>query len=629
MNAGKKTRKHVKEPAKYTELRRQAQDALRESERRFRTLTTSAPVGIFQADVQGNGIYVNEAICSFTGLPAEEHLGKGWATAIHPDDRDRVYKLWTDAVAGQASFNTEFRFLGKAGNVAWVASQAAALRDEAGAVTGFIGTLTDITERRQAEEVLRESERRLKRFYESDIAGFARTRVSDGKLLAVNDYMVKLLGYVDMETCLAEYVGSEHYVDRDARLEMLTQLREAGYARNIELAVTRRDGSAIWVSYSAVVYPDEEYIEFVVLDITERKKAEEALRQSEEKLREFAELLPQTVAETDEKGNILFVNRNAFGVFGYTRDDLEKGLNCLDMLVPEDRNRARQNMRKVLEGEAPGPNEYMALKKDGTTLPVLVYSSAIMRDNKPCGLRAIITDITDRKRMEGANLEYQAKLKAMASQLSRVQELERRSLAGRLHDGVSQKLSMTRAKLQQCAQSATDAHLAETLDGIATDIHKIIDDSYSLMLELSNPILYELGFVPAIRALLESRLLEDQQVKCVLMVTEEHLDFDRDTHIVLYQGVRELLVNAAKHAKAKKVAVCVLKERDCLSIAVKDDGIGFKASDLKLPGTDGGFGLFHLRESLEGIGAEVDIESKLNAGTVVRITVPIDSDKSQ
>ena len=134
--------------------------------------------------------------------------------------------------------------------------------------------------RSKAEEALLASEARLKRFHESDVAGFARTRVGDGKLLTANDYLVKLLGYEDRETCLKQYIGSEHCVDSDARKQMLIQLKETGHARNLELPITRRNGAIIWVTYSAVLYPEEDYIEFVVLDVTERKQAEEQIKAS-------------------------------------------------------------------------------------------------------------------------------------------------------------------------------------------------------------------------------------------------------------------------------------------------------------------------------------------------------------
>jgi PAS domain S-box-containing protein len=137
-------------------------------------------------------------------------------------------------------------------------------------------------------------------------------------------------------------------------------------------------------------------------EIAERKEAEEALRDSEEKYRELADLLPQTVFEIDERGNFTFANRYGFESSGYTREDIDKALNALGLFIPEDRERVAQNMRKILSGERSEGHEYTALRKNGSTFPVLIYSSPIVRDNKAVGLRGLVIDMTEYKLAEKA-----------------------------------------------------------------------------------------------------------------------------------------------------------------------------------------------------------------------------------
>ncbi len=138
-------------------------------------------------------------------------------------------------------------------------------------------------------------------------------------------------------------------------------------------------------------------------DITKQKKIEQKLKESEEKFRDLANLLPQVVFETDERGNIKFFNNNAYGVFGYTPDDLNKGLNALQLIIPEDRERVLENIKRILSRkkvEKIGNNEFIALKKDGSTFPVLIYSNPIIHKGKFVGLRSIIIDITEQKNAE-------------------------------------------------------------------------------------------------------------------------------------------------------------------------------------------------------------------------------------
>ncbi|MDO9567287.1 MAG: PAS domain S-box protein [Candidatus Desulfaltia sp.] len=110
--------------------------------------------------------------------------------------------------------------------------------------------------------------------------------------------------------------------------------------------------------------------------------------------------IPQTVFEMDEKGKLIFVNRNALDIFGYTQEDFDKGLSAIQIIAPEDRDRARENIQKVLSGEKLDNSEYMAQRKNGSSFPVIVCSSPIIPDNKIVGLRGIVIDITERKQSE-------------------------------------------------------------------------------------------------------------------------------------------------------------------------------------------------------------------------------------
>jgi len=134
--------------------------------------------------------------------------------------------------------------------------------------------------------------------------------------------------------------------------------------------------------------------------VANRKRTEEALRKSEEKYKDLVGSLPQVVFEADATGNLTFVNKNAFDLFGYTDEDYNKGLNALQMIVPEDRDRAMKNIQKILNGDMLGGEEYTALRKDGTTFLVEIHSNLFLHDNKPMGLRGLIIDLSESKKME-------------------------------------------------------------------------------------------------------------------------------------------------------------------------------------------------------------------------------------
>lgn len=146
---------------------------------------------------------------------------------------------------------------------------------------------------------------------------------------------------------------------------------------------------------------------FTIIEIAEKSlfviarsasSCEEKLKKSQERFKELVESLPQVVFEIDERGNFIFVNRWGLKVSGYTQKDIDRGLNALQLFIPEDRDRVKKNIQRILSGEKLGGNEYTALKKDGSTFPVIIYSSSIIHGKKPGGLRGIAVDITERKR---------------------------------------------------------------------------------------------------------------------------------------------------------------------------------------------------------------------------------------
>jgi len=164
----------------------------------------------------------------------------------------------------------------------------------------------------------------------------------------------------------------------------------------------------------------ETVVTVISKDITERKLTEETLRKSEEKYRELSDLLPQVVFETDERGNITFANRIAFNLFGYTRDDFIKGVNAFQMLIPEDRDRAKENIERILKGEKETGTEYTALRKDGKIFPALIHSSPIVSEGVSIGIRGAITDLSEIKRAEEALRESEKKMRNIIEHSSEI-----------------------------------------------------------------------------------------------------------------------------------------------------------------------------------------------------------------
>jgi len=274
----------------------------------------------------------------------------------------------------------------------------------------------EAVKRKQAEEALRESEERFRLLYERAPLGY-QSLDEHGHLLEVNQAWLDTLRYTREEVIGKSFADFLHPDWVDHFKQNFSRFKAVGETTGVEFAMMKKDGSLIMVAFNGKIGRDEKgdfkQTHCILQDITSQKKSEKALRKSEERYRELADSLPEIVFETDEKGSLTYANRNAFDYFGYTESDFDRGLNALQMISPADRDRAMENMQKVLNRGILGSVEYTALRKDGNTFPVLIHSKAFFRNNKPMGLRGIIIDLTDITRAEEALRDSEETLKSI------------------------------------------------------------------------------------------------------------------------------------------------------------------------------------------------------------------------
>ncbi len=392
--------------------RKQAEEALRESEFNYRVLFESQIDGMAVVDAETMKIVlVNDTALKMYGFDSrEEALEANLLDYIHSDDRDRILKVITeDMFEKDLRRVVEFRVITKDGIEKW--TSAVGTRIEYQGKTAGLASFSDITEQKQAEDALRESEEAGRALLNAPPDSAILTD-RDGIILDLNEVAAdrfgksrdKLIG-----VCVHDIVPPEVAKGRRA------QARKVIRSRIPVRFIDERAGIIFDNTYYPVFDARGRVTRIAIFarDITERKKAEQALQESEQKYRELADLLPQIVYETDDKGNLTFVNRNAFESTGYTQGDIDKGLHALQVFIPEDRENGEKNIRMVLSGERLDGNEYTMLKKDGGTFPVMVFSSPVIREGKPVGIRGVVIDITERKRAEEALRESEARFRAI------------------------------------------------------------------------------------------------------------------------------------------------------------------------------------------------------------------------
>ena len=236
-----------------------------------------------------------------------------------------------------------------------------------------------------------------------------------GRITNINQFLANMLGYSRDELLGKKLWEIGAFQNTEAIESVFSELQKTGYVYREDLLLTTNDGWNINTEFVGNVYNvnHERVIQCSIRNISERKHMQEILKESERRYRELADSLPQTVVECDEKGFITFANHNAFETFGYEEADLEKGVNIFQIVVPEDHERVRENIEKVFSGEKQHGNEYKVVRKDGSIFSVAAYTTPVVRENKPAGLRLIAIDITERKKAEEALRESEERFQTI------------------------------------------------------------------------------------------------------------------------------------------------------------------------------------------------------------------------
>jgi PAS domain S-box-containing protein len=240
-----------------------------------------------------------------------------------------------------------------------------------------------------------------KSLFDNSIVGIGRSTIQEGRIIDANQAMAGAFGYDTLEEFKEQFILQDRYADPEMRQLFVAMLMEKGEINNLEVPFIKKNGDILWSLSSIRCFPDRGFNEFIGIDITEKKRADEALKESENRFRELAEMLPEIVFETDLMGTVTFVNQSAYEISGYSPEDLKSGVGVMQLFVPSDQALAAEKMRRAIEDDMPlAKSEYTAVRKDGSTFPVLAQSSRITRNGKTVGFRGILFDISDRKKAE-------------------------------------------------------------------------------------------------------------------------------------------------------------------------------------------------------------------------------------
>jgi len=601
--------------------RKQAEALLNESKKNLLDAQSMAHIGNWSWEIKSNKITWSDEVYRIYGVELGEHISyEKLMGIIHPEDRDyhnAQTAAWLENNGGEPF---EYRIVLPDNTIRYILGVGEVAYDESGEQVKMHGTLQDITERKLAEIALSKNEVKYRSLVDNSLVGVFNTNL-DGEFIYVNTAMAQMYEFDSIDQMLSEKTINR-WVDLQQREQLLATLQAQGSVSNFEAQTITRTGKHIFVMFSVKLTDD--IISGMVMNITEKKQAEDKLSLSEEKFYRVFQASPAAIVISDiSSGEFVDANKAFENNFGYNRDDVVgKGFMEIDIWKnPEDRERLFPQYLKQRTLYLP---ELEVLKKSGETAIVEIHFTLIRIKDHDLSYASFI-DITERKRVESKLNQYQQRLKSLAVQLTLAEEQERRRIAEDLHDHVGQSLALTRLQLAAARKDLpTNKTQDAQLEDVSQSLLKAIQDTRHLIFELSSPSLNELGLSAAIGEWMEEQLLNKYGIQVKLIDLTRDLSLPPDLRALLFRNTRELLSNIIKHAQATSVSVFMEQVGAELVITIQDDGVGFDTARLVQGNqADKGFGLFSVQERMTDLGGKLEIISQPGIGSKLVLYLPV------
>lgn len=587
-----------------------------------RTLIDAIPHRIWSGPPDGTNDYVNDRWRSETGLGLEEMRGDGWQTLVHPEDRDRVRKAWHYSVQNGTPYEQEERHRCADGTYRWYLNLGVPLRDAEGRIVRWYGTNTDIEDRKQAEEALRESETRFRQMAENISAVFWLANPEATVLHYVSPAYRKIWGrslksiYDDP----GAWMEAVHPDDRE-RLAEDERLRAVGGRHDHSYRIIRPDGSLRWIRGRAFPVFDEAgkliRVAGIAEDITERKRAEEELEREKEILAKIFNNIPAMIGFVGAEGTVKLVNPEWERTIGWTLKELrEQNIDIFAEAYPDLSYR-----QAVLDFVAAATGEWADLKikiRDGRIIDAACAVVGLSDGTKI----AIAQDITERKRAAEQLEEANRQLRVLSRQLFHLQEEERRHLARELHDEIGQILTAAKINLKIIAPDVPPKIVGRLEDSVQL-LDRLLVQVRQLSLDLRPPLLDELGLVPTLRWLVDQQA-QRAGLRVTFTANVNGLELDSTVQTACFRVAQEALTNAIRHAEAKNVYVQLRQKRNRLWLSVRDNGAGFDPAVIRKKATHpANLGLVSMKERALLVGGGFEVRSAPHKGTTIRAWFPL------
>lgn len=594
-----------------------AEAAWRDQERLLRTVIETATDAIFMKDAEGRYLLINSAGADVIGKPIDQIIGRDdrelfpseVAARLMADDRETMSGL------EQARFESIVPFMGESRVFYSVKTPH---RDRQGKIIGLVGVSRDVTELKQAEERLRQSEERYHVLYDETPTMYF-TLATDGTVLSVNQFGAEQLGYRVEELVGHSVLNIFYDEDKETVAASLSEcLATPETTRHWEFRKVRKDGVIIWVRETVHVGRSSSG-ETVVLvtceDTTERKRVEEELRKSHAFIRQIIDTDPNFIFAKDRADRFTLVNKAVANVYGATVENLI-GKTDADFNVNEEEVAFfRQKNLEVMDSHQDLfiPEETVTDSTGRTRWLQTVKRPILDEQGRAIMVLGVATDITERKRMEEALRQRERDLQAA------LQERER--ISQDLHDGILQSLFAVGLTLETAKSMMAPRALKTSgppLDQAIKQLNLVMREIRNFITGLGSDLLQGKDLPTALQHMLAS-LTENQAMRVRLAVEDRAAKAVSTEQLLhLLRVIQEAVSNCIRHGRAREARVSLKMLKQGVRLSIRDNGRGFNPASTK----GSGHGLRNMAARAQKIGGRLTVLSKMNEGTRVVLDLP-------
>ena len=629
--------------------RKVVEAAARHAEEQLQLVSNTVPALTSYIDTNLRFVTCNDAYTKWFGLSKHDVIGKTIAEVVGDEAWERIHAYVEEALTGNhVEYEVEMPY--RHGPARWIHVVYTPHHDKDGRLAGFVAMVTNITEQKATERALRESEERFRLATAAGDVGIwdwdiVANRVSWSDTI----YRIHGLQPGEFHGTVEAFAALVHPDDLSVVEGAIRRALNELPSYDIEFRALRPDGAIVWISTKAQVMRDAAGVPYRMLgasvDITERKVAEATIRASEQHFREMADAAPAMLWVTDDLHETIFLSR---GWREYTKqeDDAGLGFGWTDALHPDDRTNATEKFLDAAAHRESFALQYRLRRHDGEYRWVLdAGRPRFTPDGTWVGYIGSVIDVHERIQAEeqlrifATRLESlvderthelvhsHEHLRALATELNLAELRERKRLATELHDYLQQMLVLAKLKLghkKRQQPHGIGEPLLEELDNLLSDALKY---TRSLVADLSPPVLRDHGLAASLL------WLGEYMTKYELRVTiegpeQEASPIPEEQSALLFQSVRELLINTSKHAGTRDAHVSLKEEDGWVSVEVRDQGVGFDEHTLTAPTTDSvtlssKFGLLSIRERMRALGGGFEIRSTPGQGTTATLSLPV------